>query len=100
MSTSEAQDLPLHPLRRAIFQVHFTRLLRELGVSRQAVFKWLQAGRMPRTEWTGETTYSETIEVLTAGAVTKAMLLAPWPKWEPAKRGARAEPADGLREAA
>ena len=34
---------------------------------------------MPRTEWTGETDYSQTIQRLTAGAVSRDMLLAKWP---------------------
>lgn len=44
------------------------------GVSYQAVRKWEKNG-MPRTEWTGETSYSETIESLCGGRVTKAQLL-------------------------
>lgn len=35
---------------------------------------------MPRTEWTGETGYAEKIEAVTAGKVTRADLLAAWPK--------------------
>jgi len=31
------------------------------GVSRQAVYKWLLANKLPRTEWTGETNYAEKI---------------------------------------
>lgn len=29
------------------------------GVSYHAVYKWLQSGNLPRTEFTGETKYSE-----------------------------------------
>ena len=31
------------------------------GVSRPAIDKWEKKGRLPRTEWTGETTYAEKI---------------------------------------
>ena len=47
-----------------------------LGVSRQAVNKWRQLKRLPRTDWTGETNYAEQIEALTGGVVTRNELLA------------------------
>ena len=53
-------------------------LAKHMGLSYQAVQKWQKAGRMPRTEWTGETQYSEQIEVVTGGQVTKATLLGRW----------------------
>ena len=31
------------------------------GVSRAAVENWVESGRLPRTEWTGETNYSKKI---------------------------------------
>ena len=45
------------------------------GVTRHAVLKWQKRGRLPRTEWTGETQYAEKIEAATHGAITKAELL-------------------------
>ncbi len=36
--------------------------------------KWARSGRMPRTEWTGETQYSLAIERATHGAVTREEL--------------------------
>lgn len=45
------------------------------GVSYQAVRKWEAAGRLPRTDWTGETNYSEIIERLSKGRITKKALL-------------------------
>jgi hypothetical protein len=77
------------PLNEAMRLVGMQRLARELGVTYQSVQKWHRRRRMPRTEWTGETTYSEQIERLTEGKVTKAVLLAKWP-----------EPAVELRDAA
>lgn len=59
-----------HPLQEAIRLIGVTALARELQVTHQAVRKWEAAGRLPRTEWTGETGYAERIEVLTGGAVT------------------------------
>jgi hypothetical protein len=50
-------------------------LASELKVTYQAIRKWEKAGRLPRTEWTGETNYSGIIERLTEGKVTKAALL-------------------------
>jgi hypothetical protein len=66
------------PLEIAIERVGLGALAKELGVSGQAVRKWQRAGRMPRTEWTGETKYSELIQRLTMDVVTKDMLLAKW----------------------
>lgn len=35
------------------------------GISGKAVMKWTRRGRLPRTEWTGETHYAETIAAAT-----------------------------------
>jgi len=56
----------------------FTKALNErIGktLSYQAVKKWIEKGRLPRTEWTGETHYAEAIESLTGGLVQRADLL-------------------------
>jgi len=45
------------------------------GVSYQAVRKWEKAGRLPRTEWTGETDYANLIQVATKGKVKRKELL-------------------------
>jgi predicted site-specific integrase-resolvase len=47
-----------------------------LGVTYQAIRKWEKAGRLPRTEWTGETNYAALIERLTKRRVTRKALLA------------------------
>lgn len=50
-------------------------LARECRVTHQAVKKWEKAGKLPRTEWTGETKYAEAIERATHNLVTKDQLL-------------------------
>lgn len=72
-----------NPISKAIELVGLSKLARGLDVTYQAVRKWEQAGRMPRTEWTGETEHSERIEAMTGGAVTKDALLN-WGKRETA----------------
>jgi DNA-binding transcriptional regulator YdaS (Cro superfamily) len=43
---------------------------RVCSVSGKAVMKWVAAGRLPRTEYTGETRYAEMIQSATNGAIT------------------------------
>ena len=50
-------------------------LLIERPVTYQAVKKWVARGRLPRTEWTGESCYATAIEQLTEGKVSRASLL-------------------------
>jgi DNA-binding transcriptional regulator YdaS (Cro superfamily) len=44
------------------------------GLSGKAVEKWRKRGRLPRTEYTGETHYAELIERATEGAIQQADL--------------------------
>ncbi len=85
-----------HPLIEAIDLISLHTLADELNVSYQAIRKWQAAGRMPRTEWTGETFYCRTIDRLTGGKVTRDMLLAAWPEWSPQRRP-RGQPAQIAR---
>lgn len=65
----------------------FTRKLNERlakPVSYQAVKKWEAKGRLPRTEWTGETAYAAAIELITEGKVSRSELLALEQTTEPA----------------
>jgi predicted site-specific integrase-resolvase len=65
-----------HPeLSKAIEIVGLQDLARGLGVSYQAVRKWEAAGRLPRTEWTGETEYADRIVELASGKVSRRRLL-------------------------
>lgn len=59
----------------AIDHVGLSKLAKACDVTYQAIRKWEKAGRLPRTEWTGETDYSAIIETETDGKVTKSQLL-------------------------
>ncbi|NJM13056.1 MAG: helix-turn-helix domain-containing protein [Synechococcaceae cyanobacterium SM1_2_3] len=65
-----------HALAKAVQQLGGyakTADLCEVNIS--VVWRWAKRGRLPRTEWTGETHYAELIEAATQGAITKAELL-------------------------
>jgi hypothetical protein len=54
------------------------RALRKEGIEIKtpwAVSKWLRAGRLPRTEYTGETKYAQVLERAVDGQVTAEQLL-------------------------
>ena len=70
----------LHPLKQAIELVGLGPLSKGLGLTYPAIRKWERAGRLPRTEWTGETNYAGQIAVLTDNKVTKSQLLGKWPE--------------------
>lgn len=44
------------------------------GVTRQAVDKWIHNGRLPRTDYTGETGYAELLAKASKGAFTARQL--------------------------
>lgn len=44
-------------------------------VSPRAVYKWLSAGRLPRTDYSGETAYAKAIAKESNGAFTEQQLL-------------------------
>lgn len=62
-------------ITKAIEVVGLQPLARGLGISYQALRKWEKSGYLPRTEWSGETDYSLTIERLTHGKVKARSLL-------------------------
>lgn len=65
-----------HPeLSKAIELIGITDLAKGLGITYQAIRKWEAAGRLPRTEWTGETRYAEKIVELSGDRVSKEALL-------------------------
>ncbi|WP_342595744.1 YdaS family helix-turn-helix protein [Salinicola lusitanus] len=53
-----------------------SRCARICGVSPSAVCKWLRRGRLPRTEYTGETHHATRMAEASEGAFTAAWLLA------------------------
>jgi hypothetical protein len=64
-----------NPIENAVSLVGRSVLARAVGLTPPAIKKWEIAGKMPRTEWTGETNYSGVIEKLTAGAIKRKDLL-------------------------
>lgn len=46
------------------------------GVSQRAIYKWLNAGSLPRTEYTGETNYASRLADASNGQFTAEWLLA------------------------
>ncbi|HEU4589411.1 MAG TPA: YdaS family helix-turn-helix protein [Steroidobacteraceae bacterium] len=74
-------------LDQAVEQIGLQPLAQLCGVSYQAIRKWQRSGRLPRTEWTGETDYATRIEQATQGRITRAALLTP-PKRVAAAMGA------------
>lgn len=82
-----------HPLDGLIKKYGLAAVARAAGVSHQAVRKWQVTGRLPRTEWTGETSYCTKLVALSEDTISREALLAPWPKSEfepksPALQGA------------
>lgn len=71
----QAENPVSEALEEAIELLGLGPLAALLGVSYQAVRKWQRAGRMPRTEWTGETDYAARIETATGRKVTRDRLL-------------------------
>ena len=63
------------PISQAVEIIGLSKLAKFCGVTYPAVRKWEKVGRLPRTEWTGETNYAEIIERETAGQVTRNQLL-------------------------
>jgi hypothetical protein len=49
------------PLSDAIALIGLKPVASACGVTHQAVLKWLKRGRLPRTEYSGETNYAELI---------------------------------------
>jgi hypothetical protein len=46
------------------------------GVSQRAIYKWLAAAALPRTEYTGETCYAQILAEASGGEFTAEWLLA------------------------
>ena len=59
----------------AIDLTGLTNLAKACGVTYQSVKRWEAKGRVPRTDWTGETDYASRIEEATKGVITRDQLL-------------------------
>lgn len=53
-----------------------TKAAKACGVSPRALYKWLSSGVLPRTEYTGETSYAEKLAAESDGSFTADWLLA------------------------
>ena len=62
-------------ISKAIEIVGICKLATACGVRYQSIYKWEAKGRVPRTDWTGETDYASRIEEATKGVVTRDQLL-------------------------
>ena len=62
-------------ISKAIAIVGLCNLAKACGVKHQSVYRWVEKGSLPRTDWTGETDYARRIEEATKGAVTRDELL-------------------------
>ena len=62
-------------ISKAIDLTGLTNLAKACGVTYQSVKRWEAKGRVPRTDWTGETDYASRIEEATKGAITRDQLL-------------------------
>lgn len=91
MSTSPPPSSVGDPVERVIEIVGLSRLATALRVSPQAIRKWQKAGRLPRTEWTGETSYAATMAGLADGKVTEGELKGRWVPAEPQRAVGEAE---------
>jgi hypothetical protein len=62
-------------ISKAINETSLNCIALACGVTYQAVRKWESKGRLPRTEWTGETDHASKIEEATGGTVSRGELL-------------------------
>ena len=71
----------MNSLAHAIAMIGVQKLSKICSVTPQAILKWKKRGRLPRTEWTGETDYASRIEKITNGQIKREDLLQlPWDK--------------------
>jgi hypothetical protein len=62
-------------LKSIITDIGIRKISKACGVSYEAVRKWGAKGKLPRTEWTGETRYCEQIIKLSNNKLTREQLL-------------------------
>ncbi|MGO1269554.1 MAG: hypothetical protein ACTMI6_09690 [Pseudomonas bubulae] len=65
----------MNPIKRAVTAVGGASVAARLcGVSARAINKWVAAGKLPRTEYTGETRHAENLAMGSDGQFTAAWL--------------------------
>ena len=65
----------MNPIKRAITAVGGASVAARLcGVSARAINKWVAAGKLPRTEYTGETRHAENLAKGSSGEFTAEWL--------------------------
>jgi hypothetical protein len=50
-----------NPLQKAIDILGPYKIAKLVNLRGPSIYKWRESGRLPRTEWTGETNYADTI---------------------------------------
>ena len=64
-------------ISKVIDEAGLSRVAKACGRAPSTVHKWKARNRLPRTEWTGETRYAETIAALHGGVTAEE--LRRWP---------------------
>ena len=62
-------------IKKAVKLIGRSALSKAIGVTQPGIIRWEKNGRMPRTEWTGETNYCEVIVKMSKGEVKRKDLL-------------------------
>ncbi|HAU5006424.1 Cro/Cl family transcriptional regulator [Raoultella ornithinolytica] len=62
-------------LSEIIKQIRVPVVAKACGRSPRAIYKWIGSGSLPRTDYTGETTYAEKIASASEGQYTAAQIL-------------------------
>lgn len=69
------KSIDLTPVQQAIDALGSYKIAMRCGVKGPSVCKWRRVGRLPRTEWTGETDYATIISQMSDGRWTREELL-------------------------
>jgi predicted DNA-binding transcriptional regulator AlpA len=62
-------------LQKSIDEIGCYKVAALVGLRGPSIYKWRENGRLPRTEWTGETNYAAAIVTAMEGRVTREDLL-------------------------
>lgn len=72
---STIMEIFMDDLRKPITDIGVARVAKACGVSERAVYKWINNGFLPKTEFFGKTNYAKTIQSLSKGKVKAEYLL-------------------------